>query len=134
MAAKKGLRARLPVAYEKALEMTKKALAAEGFGILTEIPVNEVLKEKIGADFRKYDILGACNPSIAYVGLQKHLELGLLLPCNVIVYEEDGGSVVSIQDPVDMLAVAKNPDLTEVGEIARGHLERVIEALSTEGT
>lgn len=133
MAAKKELRARLPVAYEKALEMTRAALAAEGFGILTEIHVDQVLKEKLGADFRKYDILGACNPSIAYVGLQKHLELGLLLPCNVIVYEEDGGSVVSIQDPVDMLAVAKNPDLAEVGEIARAHLERVIDALSAKG-
>ncbi len=126
------LRVQLPVAYEKALEMTKAALAGEGFGILTEIDVKGTLKAKIGADFRKYNILGACNPSIAYVGLQKHLELGLLLPCNVIVYEEDGGSVVAIQDPVDMLAVANNPDLAEVGEIARGHLERVIEALSAQ--
>lgn len=126
------LRVQLPVAYEKALEMAKAALAAEGFGILTEIDVKGTLKAKIGADFRKYTILGACNPSIAYVGLQKHLELGLLLPCNVIVYEEDGGSVVAIQDPVDMLAVARNPDLAEVGDIARSHLERVIEALSVQ--
>jgi len=134
MAAKKDLRARLPIAYEAALEKTKAALAAEGFGILTEIDVKETLKKKLGAEFRKYDILGACNPSIAYVGLQKHLELGLLLPCNVIVYEEDGGSVVAIQDPEEMLAVAKNPDLAEVGEMARSHLERVIDTLSAEGT
>lgn len=91
--------------------------------------MKETLKAKIGADFRKYDILGACNPSIAFMGLQRHLELGLLLPCNVIVYEEGEGSVVSIKDPDDMLAVTKNPDLDEVAAIARGYLERVIEAL-----
>ena len=109
--------------------MTKAALKAEGFGVLTEIDVKETLKAKLGADFRKYDILGACNPSIAFMGLQRHLELGLLLPCNVIVYEEGDASVVSIQDPGDMLAVARNPDLDEVATIARGHLERVIQAL-----
>ncbi len=123
------LTTRLSVPYERALDMTKSALKAEGFGVLTEIDVKETLKAKLGADFRKYDILGACNPSIAFMGLQRHLELGLLLPCNVIVYEDGDGSVVSIQDPGDMLAVASNPDLDEVAEIARGHLERVIRAL-----
>ena len=93
------LRTRLSVPYERALDMAKAALKAEGFGVLTEIDVKETLKAKIGAEFRKYDILGACNPSIAFMGLQRHLELGLLLPCNVIVYEEGDGSVVSIQDP-----------------------------------
>lgn len=134
MTASKELRVRLPATYEKALEKTIAALAAEGFGILTEIDVKQTLKKKIGADFRKYKILGACNPSIAYVGLQKHLELGLLLPCNAIVYEDDGGSVIAIQDPEEMLAVAKNPDLAEVGQIARSHLGRVIEALSADAS
>ena len=129
MAEKKPLRTRLSVPYEKALDMAKAALKAEGFGVLTEIDVKETLKAKIGADFRKYDILGACNPSIAFMGLERHLELGLLLPCNVIVYEEGDGSVVSIQDPAEMLAVTRNPDLEEVATIARGHLERVIAAL-----
>jgi uncharacterized protein (DUF302 family) len=129
MAEKNPLRTRLSVPYEKALDMAKAALKAEGFGVLTEIDVKETLKAKIGADFRKYDILGACNPSIAFMGLQRHLELGLLLPCNVIVYEEGDGSVVSIQDPAEMLAVTKNPELEEVAAIARGHLERVITAL-----
>jgi uncharacterized protein (DUF302 family) len=129
MAEKGPLRTRLSVPYEKALDMAKAALKAEGFGVLTEIDVKETLKEKIGVDFRKYDILGACNPSIAFMGLQRHLELGLLLPCNVIVYEEGDGSVVSIQDPGEMLGVAKNPELEEVATIARGHLERVIAAL-----
>jgi uncharacterized protein (DUF302 family) len=129
MAEKGSLRIRLSVPYEKALDMARAALKAEGFGVLTEIDVKETLKAKIGADFRKYDILGACNPSIAFMGLQRHLELGLLLPCNVIVYEEGDGSVVSIQDPGEMLGVTKNPDLDEVADIARGHLERVIAAL-----
>jgi len=105
--------------------MVKAALKDEGFGVLTEIDVKSTLKEKIGADFRRYTILGACNPSVAYMGLQAHLELGLLLPCNVIVYEDDGQSVVAIQDPDELLAVAKNPDLDEVAKIARTHLERV---------
>jgi len=129
MAEKVPLRIRLSVPYEKALDMAKAALKAESFGVLTEIDVKETLKAKIGVDFRKYDILGACNPSIAFMGLQRHLELGLLLPCNVIVYEEGDGSVVSIQDPGEMLGVAKNPELEEVATIARGHLERVIAAL-----
>ena len=129
MAEKAPLRIRLSVPYEKALEMARAALKTEGFGVLTEIDVKETLKAKIGADFRKYDILGACNPSIAFMGLQRHLELGLLLPCNVIVYEDEGGSVVSIQDPGEMLAVTNNPELEEVATIARGHLERVIAAL-----
>jgi uncharacterized protein (DUF302 family) len=129
MEEKGSLRTRLSVPYEKALDLAKAALKAEGFGVLTEIDVKETLKAKIGADFRKYDILGACNPTIAFMGLQRHLELGLLLPCNVIVYEEGDGSVVSIQDPGEMLGVAKNPELEEVATIARGHLERVIAAL-----
>jgi len=129
MAEKAPLRIRLSVPYERALDMARAALKTEGFGVLTEIDVKETLKAKIGADFRKYDILGACNPSIAFMGLQRHLELGLLLPCNVIVYEEGDGSVVSIQDPGEMLAVTKNPELEEVATIARGHLERVIAAL-----
>ena len=131
MTEKGPLRTRLSVPYEKALDMAKAALKAEGFGVLTEIDVKETLKAKIGAEFRKYDILGACNPSIAFMGLQRHLELGLLLPCNVIVYEEGDGSVVSIQDPGEMLAVANNPELEEVATIARGHLERVIAALGS---
>ena len=133
MAENAPLRIRLSVPYEKALDMARAALKGEGFGVLTEIDVKETLKAKIGAEFRKYDILGACNPSIAFMGLQRHLELGLLLPCNVIVYEDEGGSVVSIQDPAEMLAVTKNPELEEVATIARGHLERVIAALEGEG-
>ena len=128
MGSGKRLRIELPLAYLEALDATREALASEDFGVITEIDVRATLKE-IGADFRPYIILGACNPSIAFMGLQRHLELGLLLPCNLIVYDSEGGSVVAIQDPGELLAVAENPDLREVAEIVRAHLERVLDAL-----
>ena len=102
----------------------------EGFGILTEIDVQETLKKKLDVNFRKYVILGACNPPLAYQALQTELEIGLLLPCNVIVYEEDGGSVVSIVDPIAMLGVVENPALDPVAQEAQTRLQRVIETLS----
>ncbi len=124
-----GLTVQLSESFESATTRVTEALKAEGFGVLTEIDVKETMKKKLGVDLSPYKILGACNPTIAFMGLQRHLELGLLLPCNVIVYEEGDGSVVSIQDPAEMLGVAKNPELEEVATIARGHLERVIAAL-----
>ena len=129
MAGERPLSVRLPVGYEQAVDMVKAALKDEDFGVLTEVDVRSTLKEKIGADFRKYSILGACNPSMAFVGLQKDLNVGLFLPCNVIVYEEGGASIVAIQDPTAMLDVTDNPDLKEVADIAREHLARVVEAL-----
>jgi len=124
-----GLRAKLDMSYEAAVERTKAALKEEGFGVLTEIDVKATLKEKLDADFRKYVILGACNPSLAHQALNTELEIGLLLPCNVIVHEEDGGSVVSIVDPIAMLGVVENPDLEPVAQEARTRLQRVVEAL-----
>ncbi len=124
-----GLRAKLDTSYETAVERTTAALKEEGFGILTEIDVKATLKQKLDADFRKYVILGACNPSLAHRALSTDLEIGLLLPCNVIVYEEDGGSVVSIVDPLLMLDVMENPDLDPVAQEARTRLQRVVEAL-----
>ncbi|MCB0162353.1 MAG: DUF302 domain-containing protein, partial [Caldilineaceae bacterium] len=91
--------------------------------------VKSTLKAKIGADFRKYVILGACNPNLAHQALSYDLGMGLLLPCNVIVYEEDGGSVVSIVDPLEMLDTANKPDLMPVAEEAKGRLSKVIDAL-----
>ena len=84
-----GFRATLNVPYEEAIEKATVALKEEGFGILTEIDVKATLKKKLDADFRHYIILGACNPKLAYQALQNELEIGLLLPCNVIVYETD---------------------------------------------
>jgi len=123
-------RTKLDLPYEQAVEKVAAALKDEGFGVLTEIDVKATLKKKLDADFRKYVILGACNPPLAHQALNTELEIGLLLPCNVIVYEEDGGSVVSIVDPISMLGVVENPALNPVADEARSRLQRVIEALS----
>lgn len=122
-------RTKLDLPYEEAIEKVTGALKEEGFGVLTEIDVKATLKKKLDADFRKYVILGACNPPLAHRALSTELEIGLLLPCNVIVYEEDGGSVVSIVDPISMLGVVENPELEPVAQEARTRLKRVIEAV-----
>jgi uncharacterized protein (DUF302 family) len=123
------LRVRLDAPYEEAMERVTAALKAEGFGVLTEIDVKATIKKKLDAEFRKYAILGACNPPLAHRALSTELEIGLLLPCNVIVYEEDGGSVVSIVDPISMLGVVDSPALKPVADEARARLERVAAAL-----
>lgn len=125
-----GFRATLNVPYEEAIEKATIALKEEGFGILTEIDVKATLKKKLDADFRRYIILGACNPKLAYQALQNELEIGLLLPCNVIVYETDEGhSIISIVDPLSMLGVVENPRLDPIAQEARTRLQRVIEVL-----
>lgn len=127
-----GISRSLPVPYEESVERARTALASEGFGVLCEIDVREKLKEKLGVEFRRYVILGACNPSLAHRALQCEIELGLLLPCNVIVYESDDGegSVVAAVDATAMLgAVGNNPALAEVaGEVSK-LLERVLDRL-----
>ncbi len=124
-------RTKLNLPYEQAVEKVTEALKGEGFGVLTQIDVKATLKKKLDADFRKYVILGACNPPLAHQALEAELEIGLLLPCNVIVYEEDGGSVVSIVDPISMLGVVENPNLDLVAREARARLQRVIEAVGS---
>jgi uncharacterized protein (DUF302 family) len=123
------LTVKLDVPYEEAVELATAALKSEGFGVLTEIDVKSTMKKKIDADFRKYIILGACNPHLAHRALSTQLEIGLLLPCNVIVYEEDGGSVVSIVDPLMMMQMADAEALSSVAQEARAKLERVQAAL-----
>jgi uncharacterized protein (DUF302 family) len=123
------LTVKLDVPYEEAVELATAALKTEGFGVLTEIDVKSTMKKKIDADFRKYIILGACNPHLAHRALSTQLEIGLLLPCNVIVYEEDGGSVVSIVDPLMMMQMADTEALSTVAQEARAKLERVQAAL-----
>lgn len=120
---------KLDLSYEQAVDKVTAALKEQGFGVLTEIDVKATLKKKLDADFRKYVILGACNPPLAHKALSTQLNIGLLLPCNVIVYEEDGGSVVEILDPIQMMEVAGNPDLDSVAQEAQARLRRVIEAL-----
>ena len=125
------LQVRLDLPYDQAIDKVAAALKEEGFGILTEIDVKATLKKKLDADFRKYVILGACNPPLAHRALSAELEIGLLLPCNVIVYEEDDGSVVSIVDPISMLGVVESPELEPVASEARARLERVGKALGS---
>ena len=126
-----GLQVKLDVPYEDALERTTAALKEQGFGVLTQIDVRATLKKKLNADFRRYIILGACNPPLAHQVLQTELQAGLVLPCNVVVYEEDGGSVVSIADPLPMIGVVGNADLEPLAREARTRLQRVIEALGS---
>lgn len=126
---KQALRAELTLPYEIAVERVTAALKEQGFGVLTEIDVKATMKKKLDVDFRRYIILGACNPPLAYKALSSELEIGLWLPCNVIVYEENGGSVVSAQDPVSMLSIAQNAELEPVALEARTRLAKMIQSL-----
>lgn len=125
-----GIKVKTTLDFGPATEAAIEALAAEGFGILTRIDVTETLKAKLGIEFRPYVILGACNPALAHKGLQIEPDLGLLLPCNVIVYAESGGAVVSAMDPALMAQVTGNPGMNEVAEEARTRLVRALESLS----
>ncbi len=126
-----GFRTTLPASYTESIALIKEALQKEGFGILTEIDVKATLKKKLDVDYKPYIILGACNPNLAYQGLQAEPELGLLLPCNVIVYDNgDGTSTVSIVDPIQMLGVVANPALQPIAEEANTRLRRALESLS----
>ena len=118
--------------YDTAVEKTKEALAQQGFGVLSEIDMKAKLKEKLNVDYKRYVILGACNPPLAYKALQADPEIGLLLPCNVIVYETGTGeSVVSAVDPNSMLGiVGDNPGVAEVARDARQRLEKAIAAIN----
>ncbi len=122
--------------YDRALELVEGALKAEGFGVLTRIDVRAVLKEKLGADFRPYSILGACNPVLAHRALGHSAEVGLLLPCNVTVEAGlTGGSIVRIGNPEAMLAAVMaggDQVLRDVGHEARARLERVAAALKAD--
>ncbi len=124
-----GITTRLGVPYEQAVEKVKAALKEEGFGVLTEIDVKRTLKEKLGIDTRKYVILGACNPPLAHRALSADPFVGLLLPCNVIVFEEDEGTVVSAIDPLAMLGGVQDQALEAVAAEVRPKLERVIRGL-----
>jgi uncharacterized protein (DUF302 family) len=124
-----GVTKRVGLPYDQALEKVKAALKDEGFGVLTEIDVRKTLKEKLDADFRRYDIIGACNPPLAHRALETQLDIGLLLPCNVIVYEEDGGSVVAAFNPESVMSLAGNPALDGVAREAKERLERALDRL-----
>lgn len=128
-----GMRAHVDLPYDAAIERVTAALKEEGFGVLTEIDVKSTLKKKLDVDFRRYVILGACNPPLAHRALSTELEIGLMLPCNVIVYEDDdgAGSTISIINPLTILGMGINPELDPVGSEADERLRRVLAALET---
>lgn len=126
-----GIKKTLPLSVEEADEKIREALAEEGFGILTEIDVKKTLKKKLDVDFRPYRILGACNPPLAHKALSEEIDIGLLLPCNVVVYEgeEEGTSVVSVIDPVVQLGVADRETLAPIAEDVRERMKRALNTL-----
>lgn len=129
---KYGFSRTVEISFDAAIEKTRAALKAEGFGVLSEIDIKEKLKEKLDVDFRRYTILGACNPPLAYKTLQEDINIGLLLPCNVIVYEADdkNKSVISAVDAQAMLSVVgNNATLDQVAGEVNKRLQRVISSL-----
>ena len=122
-----GIGKSVPLPYEQAVDRTRSALQEQGFGVLTEIDVKATLKKKLDVDFKKYVILGACNPPLAWQGFQAEPDIGLLLPCNVIVYEEDATrSRVAVLDPIVQLGLTGRKDMEPLANEARARLERAL--------
>ncbi|MGZ9005566.1 MAG: DUF302 domain-containing protein [Burkholderiales bacterium] len=123
----------MPVAFDHAMATTRDALKAEGFGVLTEIDLQAAFREKLGKEFRRYTILGACNPPLAFAAVSADPQIGLLLPCNVIVEEGSGGStVVRLVDPQSMLSAAPgglSAQLAIIADDAHQRIERVTAVL-----
>ena len=125
-----GIKKTLDCTYDEAVAKAREGLAKEGFGVLTEIDVKATLKKKLDEDFRNYIILGACNPAFALKAFNLETEIGLFLPCNVIVYENDNGSVVvSAIDPLVMMSMIDTPGLAELAAEVKDKLQNVIDAL-----
>jgi len=122
--------------YSTALERVKAELAREGFGILCEIDVAATMRNKLGVEFRPYVILGACNPPLAHRALTAERDIGLLLPCNVVVYAEDepGRSVVAAMDPVEALGMTGNDSLRPVADEVKARLSRALDAVERAAT
>lgn len=115
--------------FHEAMKKLTEELRKEGFGILTEIDVQETLKKKLNVDFRRYKILGACNPPFAYQALQAEDKIGTMLPCNVIVQEKPEGTEISAINPVASMQGVGNPNLAEIADQVRVKLKSVIESL-----
>lgn len=124
-----GMKRALQMSFDEALTRIPEALKAEGFGVLTDIDVQKTLAQKLGVPFRRYRILGACNPSFAHKVLSAEIDAGVMLPCNVVLYEtDDGATVVSIMDPMQTLA-GEHPVLREIASAVRAKLGKVLEDL-----
>ena len=125
-----GFRKQVDYSYEEAIEKVTEALKAQGFGVLTTVDMQATFKNKLNIDTRQYILLGACNPVLANKAMNLELEIGLLLPCNVIVYvNDDGNTIVSIIDPQVMLGVVDNPELDDVANKAKEGLQNALAAL-----
>ena len=121
-----GMSKTIDLPFDKAITRVTEALKEQEFGVLTTIDVKETMKKKLDVDFKRYVILGACNPPFAYKALQEEDQIGLLLPCNVVVYEEGEKSVVSVFDPMVMAAVVENPNIHPIAREVKQRLDRVI--------
>ena len=123
-----GFQREVPVPFEDAVTAMRDALAGQGFGVLTEIDVRATMRKKLDVDFRPYVILGACNPPLAHQALTAEVAIGLLLPCNVVVYAADtpGHSVVAVLDPVAQLGVTGRADIRPIAEKVRALLQGVL--------
>jgi uncharacterized protein (DUF302 family) len=117
------------LSYERTIEKVTEELKKEGFGVLTTIDVKDTLKKKLNVDFNKYIILGACNPPFAYQALQAEEQVGLLLPCNVIVYEKNGKTVLAAFDPMSMTKVMDNEAMRPIAEQVKAKLLRAVNAV-----
>jgi uncharacterized protein (DUF302 family) len=124
-----GFTKELNLPYEKAELMVREALQKEGFGSLTEINIKEKLKEKLGIDFKKYTILGACNPPFALRALKAEENIGVLLPCNVVLYEKAGKTILAIMRPTAAMSMVDNPELLAVATEVERKLKHVYEAV-----
>ena len=128
--AKLGIQKTLDIDFDDALAKVPEALKAEGFGVLTEIDVQATLKKKLDVDFRRYRILGACNPPFAHQALEHSLDVGMLMPCNVIVYETDEGRTrVSAVDPMQTMAAQGDDEMRPLAEAVHQKLRKVIDSL-----
>lgn len=123
---------KIDATFEQAIDRVKESLENEGFGVLSEINIHDKLKEKLNVDFKRYTILGACNPAYAYQALQHEDKIGTMLPCNVIVQELGKNEVeVAAIDPVASMMAIENPKLAKLAGEIKKKLERVIESLHT---
>lgn len=124
-----GFTKELDIPYETVIELVRESLQKEGFGVLTEIDVKEKMKEKLGLDMRNYIILGACNPPNAYKAILAEKNIGLMLPCNVIVYENDSKTVLSVIRPTVAMQMIDNVELQQLAQAVEEQLKKVFDAI-----
>jgi uncharacterized protein (DUF302 family) len=126
------IKIKLEYDYDTAINKVKEELIKEGFGVLTEIDVKSTLKNKLNVDFNKYIIFGVCNPNLAYKALQHELDVGLFLPCNILIYEVENETYISIINPISAISITNNDELLKVAKEAQKKLNNIIINLKNE--